>query len=155
MIQPHTMNITIFSSKGHHNIEDLAEVAKWFVIMLKESAPQCGFESCCDHHSNHAWNGIYLVCLLEAFFNRQSVYLWTYIRLVPLFECNIIDHRKKWSKARRSAIKNLVLSLEIYHFNTITWGIESTLWNIQCYLIKIQNILWQNTHYTLLLKKNS
>ena len=42
----------------YFNIEDLAEVAKWFVIMLTESAPQCGFESCSDHHSNHAWNGI-------------------------------------------------------------------------------------------------
>jgi hypothetical protein len=28
-------------------------------------------------------------------------------------------------------------------------------WNIQYYLIKIQNILLQNTHYTFLLKKNS
>ena len=42
----------------YFNINDLAEVAKWFVIMLRESAPQCGLESCCDHHSNHAWNGI-------------------------------------------------------------------------------------------------
>jgi hypothetical protein len=42
---------------------------------------------------------------------------------------------------------------EINHFNIITCGIESTrFWNIQCYLKKIQNILWQNTHYTLLLK---
>jgi hypothetical protein len=28
----------------YFSIDDLAEVAKWFVIMLTEYAPQCGFE---------------------------------------------------------------------------------------------------------------
>ena len=73
----------------YFNIEDLAEVAKWFVIMLTESAPQCGFESCCDHHSNHAWNG------MELLSEKTGILIADRLALLHVFLRSIMLHSNK------------------------------------------------------------
>ena len=88
---------------------------------------------------------IKILTITRCLYLRWPSFLWNRVELIILI-CLYVQGGEYCTSVKGG---------EINHFNTITRGIESTrFWNIQYYLIKIQNILWQNTHYTTLLFYN-